>query len=161
MSAAAPKPLCVLVLGGEMEKGLAAMNLALAAAAAGAPVTLFFSFWGLNFLKRPGAGGRGGPLSRALGWMNRDSAAGQRLGRFHLAGFGRWALRRLMRRKRMPGFEESLALAKTMGVRVLACSTSLEVMGLAREDLVTEVDGVAGAAAFLEAAADATVATFS
>jgi len=155
------RPVCILVLGGEMEKGLAAMNLALAAAAGGSEVTLFFSFWGLNFLKRPGAGARGGVLQRAMGWMNRDSASRQGLGRFNMGGAGRWAMRRLMRAKGMPEFRESLAMAKGMGVRVLACSTSLEVMGLSRESLVGEVDGVAGAAAFLEAAADATVVTLA
>lgn len=160
MSGPGAKPLCVLVLGGEMEKGLAAMNLALAAAATGAPVTLFFSFWGLNFVRRAGAGG-GGFLQRAMGWMNRDSADRQRMGRFHLMGFGRWAMRRLMRAKGMPEFRESLAMAKGMGVRVVACSTSLEVMGLRREDLVDEVDEVAGAAAFLEAAGGASVVTLT
>jgi len=155
------KPLCILVLSGEMEKGLAAMNLALAAAAGGSEVTLFFSFWGLNFLKRPGAAAGGSFLQRAMGWMNRDSAARQRLGRFHMAGAGRWAMRRVMRAKGMPEFRDSLAAAREMGVKVLACSTSLEVMGLSPESLVDAVDGVAGAAAFLEAARDATVVTLA
>lgn len=156
-----PKPVCILVLSGDMEKGLAAMNLALAAAAGGSEVTLFFSFWGLNFLKRPGAGAGGGWLQRAMGWMNRDSAARQRLGRFHMSGAGAWAMRRLMRAKGMPEFRESLAMAQGMGVKVLACSTSLEVMGLSPGALVEEVQGVAGAAAFLEAARDATVVTLA
>lgn len=155
------KPVCILVLSGDLEKGLAAMNLALAAAAGGSEVTLFFSFWGLNFLKRPGAGAQGSFLQRAMGWMNRDSIAGQRLGRFHMGGAGRWAMRRLMRAKGMPEFRQSLEMATGLGVRVLACSTSLEVMGLSRESLVDEVDGIAGAAAFLEAARDATVVTLA
>lgn len=156
-----PKPLCILVLSGDMEKGLAAMNLSLAAAAGGAPVTLFFSFWGLNFLKRPGAKARGAILQRMMGWMNGDSATSQRLGRFHLGGVGRWAMGRLMRAKQMPSFLNSLALAKPLGVRVVACSTSLEVMGLTREELIPEVDAVEGAAAFLQVAGEANIVTLS
>lgn len=156
-----PKPLCILVLSGDMEKGLAAMNLSLAAAAGGSPVTIFFTFWGLNFLKRPGAKAHGTFLQKMMGRMNGDSAASQRLGRFHGAGMGRWAMTRLMRARRMPSFLESLALAKPLGVRIVACSTSLEVMGLSQDELIPEVDAVEGAAAFLQTARDATVISFS
>ncbi len=146
--------LVLLVLSGDMEKGLAACNLALAALAAERPVTLFFSFWGLNFLKRKERKHCvGGPLlSRLLGWINRDHAASQRLGRFHLGGAGRWALLRLMRRHRIPPFRESLEMAHRMGARVIACSTTLGLMGLSRDDLISEVDEVAGAMAFLDRA---------
>jgi peroxiredoxin family protein len=144
--------LVLLVLSGDMEKGLAACNLAIAALAADRPVTLFFSFWGLNFLKER-KGRAGGPLlSRLFGWINRDHAASQRLGRFHLGGAGRWALLRLMRRHRIPPFRESLEMAHRMGARVIACSTTLGLMGLSRDDLIPEVDEIAGAMSFLDRA---------
>lgn len=54
-----PRSLTLLILSGDLEKGLAACNLALATLAGNRRVTLFFSFWGLNFLKRPGAKGAG------------------------------------------------------------------------------------------------------
>ena len=144
--------LVLLVLSGDMEKGLAACNLAIAALAADRPVSLFFSFWGLNFLKERKRHAGGALLTRLFGWINRDHAASQRLGRFHLGGAGRWALLRLMRRRRVPSFRESLAMAHQMGARVIACSTTLGLMGLSREDLVPEVDEIAGAMAFLDRA---------
>ncbi len=144
--------LVLLVLSGDMEKGLAACNLALAALAAGRPVTLFFSFWGLNFIKAKSPRPGGALLSRLFGWINRDHAERQRLGRFHLGGAGRWALLRLMRRHRLPSFRESLGMAHQMGARVIACSTTLGLMGLNRDDLIPEVDEIAGAMAFLERA---------
>ncbi len=144
--------LVLLVLSGDMEKGLAACNLAIAALAADRPVSLFFSFWGLNFLKERKRRAGGPLLSRLFGWINRDHAASQRLGRFHLAGAGRWALLRLMRRHRVPSFRESLEMAHQMGARVIACSTTLGLMGLSRDDLVPEVDEIAGAMAFLDRA---------
>jgi peroxiredoxin family protein len=151
---ARPEPLVLLVLSGDREKALAAANLALAARASGRPVFLFFTFWGLNLVKRKGARSRGPLLARLLALLNRDHAGRQRLGRFHLAGLGGWALGRLASRRGVPSFAESLRLAHDLGARVTACSTTLELMGLAREDLVDEVDEVAGAAALLEAARD-------
>ena len=156
-----PKPLVLLVLSGDMEKGLAACNLALAARAGGRQVTLFFSFWGLNFLKRSGARSRGPLLGRLFGWINGDDAARQRLGRFQFLGAGRWALLRLMRRYNVLPVHEGLRTAHQMGARILACSNSLQLMGLEREDLIPEVDDIAGAVAFLDAAEEGTDVTLS
>ena len=154
-------PLTLLVLSGDLEKGLAACNLALAALAGGRPVTIFFSFWGLNLVRRPRAKGRGNLLHRLMGIVNRDHAGRQRLGRFNLLGAGRWALGRLMKRHGALPFQESLALAHQMGARLVACSATFELMGYTRESLLPEVDEVAGAASFLEAAAEGQVITLS
>ncbi len=146
--------LAILVLSGDMEKGLAACNLALAGAASGGRVTLFFSFWGLNLLKRPGRTARGALLSKLFGWINRDNADVQRLGRFNMWGLGRLSMERLMRRNGVASFRQSLSSAHGLGVRVVACSTTLELMGLERSSLIEEVDEIAGAMTFLEESAD-------
>lgn len=161
MSDRPPNPLTLLVLSGDMEKGLAACNLALAALAGGRTVTLFFSFWGLNFLKRPGTMAHGPALGRILGTLNADHAGRQRLGRFHLLGAGRWALLRLMGRYNLLPVHKSLAMAHQMGARILACSNTLQLMGLERMDLIPEVDDIAGALTFLDAADEGTVVTLS
>lgn len=161
MSSECHKPLTILVLSGDMEKGLAACNLALAALSCERPTTLFFSFWGLNFLKRPGAKPRRPAMGRILGFLNRDHAGRQRLGRFNLFGAGRRALLNLMGRHKMQDVQEGLAQARQMGARIVACSNTLQLMGLDREDLVSEVDEVAGAICFLDAADGATVVTLS
>lgn len=159
MSDTSPKPLTLLILSGDMEKGLAACTLALAALAGGRKVTLFFTFWGLNFLKRPSAKGHGPALGRILGTLNADHAGRQRLGRFNLLGAGRWALLRLMGRYNLLPVHEGLAMAHQMGARILACSNTLQLMGLERENLIPEVDDIAGALAFLDAADEGTVVT--
>jgi peroxiredoxin family protein len=156
-----PKPLIILVLSGDMEKGLAACNLALAARASGRPVTLFFTFWGLNFLKRPGTRAKGPLLARFFSRVNGDDAARQRLGRFHMLGAGRWALLRLMGRYDLLPVRGGLQVAHQMGARILACSNTLQLMGLQRENLIREVDEVAGALGFLDAADEGTVITLS
>ena len=156
-----PRPLTLLVLSGDMEKGLAACNLALAALAGGRRVTFFFSFWGLNFVKRPGARARGHLLARCLGLVNRDNAERQKLGRFHLLGAGRWALLRLMGRYNLLPVRQCLSSAHQMGARLLACSNTLQLMGLDRDDLIPEVDDVAGAMTFLDAAGEGIVITLA
>lgn len=152
-------PLVLLVLSGDREKALAAANLALAARAAGRPVTLFFTFWGLNLVKRERVRPRGPLLVRLFALLNRDHAGRQRLGRFHLAGLGAWALGRIAARKGIPPFDQSLRMAHGLGARIVACSTTLELLGLSREDLLPEVDDVAGAAAFLEEARSGQIVT--
>lgn len=161
MKAPQGERLTVLILSGDMEKGMAACNLALTALAGGRQATLFFSFWGLNFLKRSGGRGRGTFLAWAFSALNHDHAGRQRLGRFNMGGAGRWAMTRLMARHRLAPAREGLALAHQMGARLIACSATLELMGLGREDLIPEVDDIAGAAAFLEAAGEGIVVTLS
>jgi peroxiredoxin family protein len=156
-----PRSLTLLILSGDLEKGLAACNLALAALAGNRRVTLFFSFWGLNFLKRPGAKGAGSLLARVLGLLNRDNAESQRSGRFNVMGAGRWALLRLMGRYEILPVHEGLAMAHQMGARIVACSNTLQLLGLNREGLIGEVDDIAGALTFLEAADEGTVVTLS
>ena len=155
------RPLTLLVLSGDMEKGLAACNLALAALAGERRVTLFFSFWGLNFIRRPGARTKGPILARCLGLMNRDDASRQRLGRFHFLGAGRWAFLRLMGRYDLLPMREGLSAAHQMGARLLACSNTLQLMGLEKGDLIPEVDDVAGAMTFLDSADEGIVVTLS
>jgi len=156
-----PRPLTLLVLSGDMEKGLAACNLALSALAGGRRVTFFFSFWGLNFIRRPGARAKGHLLAGCLGLMNRDNAERQKLGRFHLFGAGRWALLRLMGRYDLLPMREGLSTAHQMGARLLACSNTLQLMGLEKGDLIPEVDDVAGAMTFLDTAGEGIVVTLS
>jgi peroxiredoxin family protein len=151
----------LLILSGDLEKGMAVCNLALAALAGQRRVTLFFSFWGLNFLKKPGANGTGPLLSRLLGFLNHDHAGSQRLGRFHGMGAGRWAMLRLMGRYNILPVNQGLAMAHQMGARVVACSNTLQLMGLQRDDLIPEVDEIAGALTFLGAADEGTVVTLS
>jgi peroxiredoxin family protein len=144
-----------------MEKGLAASNLALAALASGARVTIFFTFWGLNLVKKPGARVNGGLLARLMAAVGRDHSGRQRLGRMNMLGMGRIAMAKLMRSKGLPSSRDGLVLAHQMGARIVACTTTLELMGLSRESLIPEVDDVAGAATFLQAARGATVVTLS
>jgi len=93
--------------------------------------------------------------------LNRDHSGRQRLGRMNRLGMGRLAMAKLMKSKGLPSSHDGLLLAHKMGARIVACSTTLELMGFSRESLIPEVDDVAGAATFLESAQGGTVITLS
>lgn len=156
------KPKAALVLlSGEMDKALAVFTIANTAAAMGMEVTIFFTFWGLNVIKRPG-GARGGKgwMRRMLNWMNRGNARSLPLSRFNFAGLGPWMMKRLMKEQRMLPLEDMIAQAHKLGVRLLACSTSIGLMGLNAGDFIPEVETIAGAATYLNEARKAEISLF-
>jgi peroxiredoxin family protein len=78
----------------------------------------------------------------------------------NMLGFGTGTMKSMMKTYRMPSLEEGIALAKEQGVKFLACTTSMALMGLTREDFIDEVDGVAGAATYLGIASEGKVNLF-
>jgi len=141
----------LILFSGEMDRILAALTIALGAAASGTPVTIFCTFWGLNLLRKKRISGGLIP-QKLFQLLQLPGGDGRPLSRFNFLGAGRWMMKGLMRRYRMPSIEEMFVQAKTMGVEIIACSTSMAVMGINREDLRDEVDRVAGVASFLETA---------
>lgn len=141
----------LVVFSGEMDRMLAAFTIALGAAAAGSPVTMFFTFWGLNLLRKKRITGKLWP-QKMLQALQAPGGAKRPLSNFNFLGAGRWMMKNLMKRFKMPGVEEMFAQAVALDVEIIACSTSMAVMGIGREDLREEVSRVAGVASFLECA---------
>lgn len=151
----------IVVFSGELDRALAAFNIATTAASMGMEVTMFFTFWGLNVIRKE-RGSRGGKtfLQRMLGILNRGGAARLRLSRLHMLGGGKMAMGRLMREFRMPSLGEMISLARDLGVHFIACTTSMALMGLTEEDFIPEVDGFAGAATYVEKASRSAINLF-
>ncbi|MGQ9475142.1 MAG: DsrE/DsrF/DrsH-like family protein [Actinomycetota bacterium] len=151
----------IVVFSGELDRALAAFNIATTAASMGMEVTMFFTFWGLNVVHRErGGGGRRTPLQRMLGLLNRGGARRLPLSRLHMLGGGRAAMRVLMRQFRMPSLEEMMAMARELGVRFVACTTSMALMGLTEKDFIPEVEEFAGAATYVERASRSSINLF-
>jgi len=151
----------IVLFSGEMDKALAAFTIANTAAAMGMEVTVFFTFWGLNVLKRvQGIRGGKGWMRGLLNWMNRGSARKLPLTKFNFGGLGPWMMKRLMREQRLPPLEEMLTQAKALGVKLVACSTSCGLMGVGEDDVIPDVDLFAGAATYLNEARKARVSLF-
>ena len=137
----------IIVFSGEMDKALAAFNIATTAAAMDMDVTMFFTFWGLNIVKR-----NEGPIKSSewmetlLNRMNRGGATRLPLSKFHMLGLGTWMMKQLMRKRHMQSVPEMIKLAKQLGVKFIACTTTCAVMGISQDALIPEVDEMAGAA---------------
>jgi len=151
----------IVVFSGELDRALAAFNIATTAASMGMEVTLFFTFWGLNVVTREKAtGGDKKALQKMMGMMNKGGARRLKLSRLNMLGGGKAAMKSLMREYRMPSLEEMIPMAKELGVRFLACTTSMALMGLSEGDFIPEVDDFVGAATYVEIASGSKINLF-
>ena len=101
----------IIVFSGEMDKALAAFNIAIGAASSGMDVTMFFTFWGLNIIKKnQGPIKSSGMMRKMLNIMNRGGSKRLPLSRFHMLGIGKWMMKRLMNNVNFPQAEELVCL---------------------------------------------------
>ncbi len=149
----------VILFSGDMDKVFAAYTLASAAAAAGMETTMFFTFWGLKAIQKGNFTGTGA-MGRMLGLMNRGGL--ERLGpsKFNMGGMGRWMFKKMMSAKGVSGLNELRQSCLDLGVHLVACKMSMDVMEITRTDLISEVEGVAGAASVIKVASQSHVNYF-
>ena len=153
--------LSVVVFSGDLDHALAAFIVATTAASMGMEVSMFFTFWGLNIIKKNEGGIRSkGLMRKMLNFINRGGSKRLRLSRFNMLGLGTWMMKRLMKDINYPSIDEFITMAKGMGVKLIACTTTCGVMGLSEGAFRSEVDSMAGAAYFLGEARESKVALF-
>ena len=151
----------IVVFSDDLDKALAAFILATSGASMGMDVSMFFTFWGLNILKKSNGGGKSkGLMKRMLNFMNRGGSRRLKLSKFHMFGLGTWMMKKLMKETNLPSIDEFITMAKQMGVKLIPCSTSCGVMGIAEGAFREEVESLAGAAYFLNEARQSKVALF-
>lgn len=156
-----PEKTTIALLSGELDKALAAFNIATAAATMGGGVTIFFTFWGLNVIRKRRPRSRAkGLMRKLLRRMNKGGAERLKLSRFNMWGIGTWMMKLLMKASNMPDVVQMIRMAKDLGVRFVACTTTMALMGISREDLIDEVDDLAGATAYVDEAMDSRVNLF-
>jgi len=153
--------LTLILFSGDLDKALAAFNLAIGAASSGMEVSMFFTFWGLNIIKRNEGSIRSkGIMRRMLNLMNRGGSKRAHLSKFHMMGLGTWMMKRLMKDINFPQLDELMAMAKEMGVKFIACSTSMGIMGIGKEAFIPGVDSFAGVATYLAEAREGKINLF-
>ncbi len=151
----------IIVFSDDLDRALAAFNLANTGASMGMEVTMFFTFWGLGVIKKEKVGRGGKNLPQwMMGLMKRGSAGRLKMSKMNMLGAGTAMMKALMKKYRMPQLAEMISLAKEQGVRFVACTTSMALMGLEREDFIDEVDELAGAATYLGIASEGKVNLF-
>ena len=150
----------IVVFSGDLDKAMAAMIIASGAAAMGNEVTLFFTFWGLNLLRKPEAVSvKKNFLEAMFGWMMPRGARRATLSKMHMGGMGTAMMKYIMKTKNVSTPEELMRDAQNMGVKFIACSMSMDVMGIKPEELIDGVE-IGGVATYLGSADDANVNLF-
>jgi peroxiredoxin family protein len=161
MADGAEDKMTIIAFSGDLDKTLAAFILATTAASMGMHVSIFFTFWGLNIIKKnQGSVGGKGILRRMLNLMNRGGSSRLKLSRFNMAGAGTAMMKKLMKETNMPPVDEMISMAKGMGVEFIACTTSCGVMGLDEDAFIPAVDKMAGAATYLDQARNSKINLF-
>lgn len=150
----------MIVFSSDLDKTIASFIIASGAAAMGKQVTMFFTFWGLNVLRReqaPRVKKKG--LDRMFGMMMPQGTRKLPLSRMSMGGLGAKLIRHTMRRKNVDSLEQLMQGALRAGVKLMACTMSMDIMGIRQEELIEGVE-FGGVASYLGAAEDSGVNLF-
>ncbi|MDV3277060.1 MAG: DsrE/DsrF/DrsH-like family protein [Nitrososphaerales archaeon] len=143
---AAQSKLSIILSKGSLDMAYPAFMLATTAATMGSEVHVFFTFWGLDVVNRKKVdslkvspvGNPGMPMPNILGMLPGMTAMATRM------------MKGKMQKIKMPAIPDMIRTAKDLGVKLHACSTTMDVLGVKKEDLIPEIDDVVGAATFLQ-----------
>jgi peroxiredoxin family protein len=151
----------IVMYSGDMDRALAGFILATTAASMGMEVTMFFTFWGLNIIKKNEGGIRSNGFIRwMLNIINRGGAKRLTISKYNFFGLGTWMMKRLMKEMQMPSVEEFIVMAEQMGVKMVPCSTSCGILGVPENAFRGGVESLAGAAYFLGEARQSKITLF-
>ena len=149
-----------ILFSDDLDKTLATFVLANGAAATGKKVTIFFTFWGLNAIKKerkPAV--KKDIFGKMFGMMLPSDSRKLKLSKMNMAGIGSKMMRHIMKKKNVDSLELLRAQAIENGVEFIACQMSMDVMGVAREELLDEVT-IGGVATYMNRAEQANVNLF-
>jgi peroxiredoxin family protein len=161
LQAAKSDRVTIVLLSGDLDRAMAAFIIATGAAAMGMKVTMFFTFWGLNTIRRKGASSSAKDwLRRMFGILNKGGAEQLPLSRFHFGGLGTRMMQKVMKQNKMPGVPELMETAMDLGVRFIACTTTMGLMGISKDTLIDGIDQFAGVTTYLAEAKQGNVNLF-
>lgn len=151
----------IIVFSGDFDKVMAAFIIANGAAAMDDDVTMFFTFWGLNAIRKPKKVATSGksPLQKAFATMMPRGPGRLDLSHMNFAGVGPKLMKRLMRQHNVMPIEDLIETAREQGIKMVACTMSMDIMGLRAEELIDGLE-YAGVAAYLGDADEANVNLF-
>ncbi|MDR1743481.1 MAG: DsrE/DsrF/DrsH-like family protein [Dysgonamonadaceae bacterium] len=149
------KKLSIISFSGDFDKLTAVFTLATGAAAVGYEVNLFFTFWGLDAIKKKQGRSFTGksPLTKAFGFLMGGLKVAP-VSRFNFWGISAKIFRSLMRKNNVATLEELVDSAKILGVNFYACEMAMHILGIGKDDFIPEVKDVLGVASFLKLADD-------
>lgn len=160
VSAQTKDKLSMVVFSGDLDKQLAAFIIANGAASMGQEVSLFFTFWGLNALRRQDPPARDkSMMDKMFGAMMPKGAEKLTLSQMHMMGAGTSMIKSVMKKHDVQSLPELITSAQDSGVRLLGCTMTMDLLGMAQSDLIDGVE-LAGVATFLGEANESGQALF-
>lgn len=150
----------IVVFSDDLDKALASFVIANGAASTGRKVTMFFTFWGLNVIKKPADRPvKKDMTGKMFGMMLPAGSRKLGLSKMNMGGIGARMMRSIMKNKKIDSLESLIQQARENGVEFIACQMSMDVMGVKAEELLEGVK-IGGVATYLERAEEANVNLF-
>lgn len=150
----------IIVFSNDLDKVLASFIIANGAAAMGREVTMFFTFWGLNVLRKSKAPKvKKGLIDKMFGRMMPKGPKKLKLSKMNMAGMGSKMMKKVMKDKNVSSLEELMQQAMENGIKIIACTMSMDIMGIRKEELIDGVE-YAGVATYLGSAEESNVNLF-
>lgn len=148
-SAVAADKSTMVVFSGELDKALASFIIANGAASMGKEVSMFFTFWGLNILrKEQKVKVKKSVIEKMFGFMMPKGTKKLKLSKMNMAGMGSAMMKKVMRDKNVNSLEDLIKSAMDNGVKIVACTMSMDVMGIKKEELIDGIE-LGGVASYL------------
>ncbi len=149
-----------IMFSDDLDKALATFVLANGAASTGEKVTIFFTFWGLNVIKKESnIKTRKDIFGKMFGMMLPNNSRKLKLSKMNMGGLGAKMMRYIMKRKNIDSLETLRDMAAANGVEFIACQMSMDVMGITKEELLDNVT-IGGVATYMNRAENANVNLF-
>ena len=150
----------IIVFSGDLDRVLASFIIANGAAAMGRPVTMFFTFWGLNVLRKAKKQKvKKSFMENMFGSMMPRGMGRLKLSKMNMGGMGTAMMKRIMHDKNVDNLEALVQKAMKAGVKIIACTMSMDVMGIKEEELIDGVE-LGGVGAYLGDAEESDVNLF-
>lgn len=155
-----PQGKTMVVFSGDLDKAIASFIIANGAASMGRPVTMFFTFWGLNILRKTDKKSPKKPfIDSMFGKMMPKGTKKLKLSNMQMGGMGSAMIRKVMKDKNVDSLETLMQKAIDNGVKIVACTMSMDIMGITKEELIDGID-YAGVATYLADAEESNVNLF-
>lgn len=150
----------IIVFSGDLDKAIAAFIIANGSAAMGRDVNMFFTFWGLNILRQAKkVQVKKNIIEKMFGFMMPRGSRKLGISKMNMLGMGPIMIRKVMKHKNISSLEELIRSAQENGVKITACSMSMDVMGIKKEELIDDVQ-IGGVAAMLASAEESDMSLF-
>lgn len=131
----------IVVFSNDFDRVMASFIIANGAAAMGSNVTMFFTFWGINVLRKPeGVAVQKNIVEKMFGWMMPRGAGKLSLSKMNMGGMGLSMMKGIMKKKNVSTLPELIESARRAGVKLVVCTMSMDLMGIKREELIDGVE---------------------